>query len=367
MGPDIGAPVVYGDAVFVGDDQVVAVYPVRNMKAAPSLKARDAALADPFAIRLAGMATATGRLTQAGDVSMSTRGRFEIALARQDGIALLVDDPGRLVLLNSELQVTGQKRLPKLPADPFTWWRAVRPAGGSKMFVWLYHLSDPQNQPRKTGPWLLLDVPSLRVAERWDADWNLWPVGFTKDQLLVTSDERRGPNRETASYLESLGSPRQVTLLGLLAGNSTFAADGSLVYRMDVQKGYVTQHSLNAVINGKVTTLRDDVDCGNCVWAWAAAASTPRVAALMEPGQSSWSFDPDTWTTVKGVFIVDLGPPISMQELPIADGGQIKNATNVALSPDGRHLAILAGGELSMFTLPPIGSGAPLVPPKSKK
>ena len=335
---------------FLNDERLVATFVV-PAKVAPGLTARDRPdAASPFRLCAVVLDASTGRVLATPEWPSNSRAAGIVA-ANDRG--LVIEIGVGLTLLSPDLTAVEQTTLPSPSAtgghaDGMEWGPTAASWSGKRVLLsagpaWAAH------------PWLWLDTEKLRVLKSWE-DSATGSVTVSDDRLVIEPFSRHFGDPPRNLEVAVPGGDWKPLPSTMDASASGFAGPNLLYFHRYIQ-GTVpprTENFLMRIDTGEVSRLeppRKDWDLGQ------AAVSRIGNRFVILVGQIKGfhpALDIGGHSVLEGLLIYDVPFRVPSYTLRIRDS-KVRNAS-AALSPDGRHLAVLGHPDpiLEVFELPPL-------------
>jgi len=262
---------------------------------------------------------------------------------------LITERGEELTLLSPDLVPIKRLTLPPLPANQLTGYWSPHPSWSGRRV--LFFAGPAWTRIR----WLWLDAENLQVLESWE-DVITGPVAVSDRRLAMSTggrhfgdppptlvlsepggDWRRVPSTTHVSSLQFVGS--DLLYLQFYPGIGHSGRSGVFLMRTD---------------GGEVSHLEPP----HKGWGFDRAATSLNGKRFVIPAVESKgghpALDISGHLVLRGLLVFD--QPFSGPSLTIGvQDSQVRNPDTVALSPDGRHLAVLAYPDpvLEVYELPP--------------
>lgn len=276
----------------------------------------------------------------------------EVAAVNNAGFVELSAD--RLALIAPDLAVAKVARIPapqpyKRALDLEPVYIPAASHDGGRLLLWTSF--------RAPGPWLWLDAEKLRLLAEVESIPSRIDVFVSDERLWVwTSRTGRTITRQPLGpwqIFDPLASQgRAITCVASLGRDFVLCGpNGAVGPNLPIEAGATIVSA-----NGKMYWPVMNQPGGGWPMEAATARDNRRFVVLTgtRTGGVGW-LDIDGHTELRGLLIYDapFGPQAHSR---LVRGSKAKNIYSQALSPDGRHLALLGdNGVLEIYNLPPVG------------
>lgn len=273
-----------------------------------------------------------------------------IVAANDQGFVIQRGDA--LELLSAQSKPLKRISLSPLPTDEYahdSFWKPVSSWSGKHLLMigW----------SKASSTWLWVDAESLEVLKSWQ-DVGAGPVVASDDRLIMSSSSRHFNDSPLSLEIAVPGGNWTPIPFTVWAMYPTFLGPNLLYFHRYRMMGVREQQGafLLRTDTGQISRIDDPPQKG-----WrpsSAAASRVGKRFVIEIGETKGSYaalDIGGHEMLRGLIIYD-----SPFELPaytlVVQHSKIRNPDTVALSPDGRHLAVLSYPEsiLEVFELPAV-------------
>ena len=329
------------------DSGRLAVTVVTRAQGNPELARRDEpSAASAFQLNALIIEAYSGRVLESPHWPSNSRFAGIIAV---NGKGLLIERGQELTLLSPDLKPVKQLTLPPLPAGEFTsyWSFHASPSGRRVLFF--------------AGPiwtrvrWLWVDAEELQVLSTWEDVLN-GSVAVSDDQLILQPFMQHAGDPPTTLMVRVPGGEWHPLPSTLQASNPRFVAPDLLCFSRHFEISSVLPSGvfLMRTATGEASRLEPP----HKGWGFGRAATSASggrfVILLNETSGSHPALDIGGHLVLKGFEVFD--PPFSVPTFTLeVKDSRIKNPDIPALSPDGRHIAVLAYPDpvLEVYDLPP--------------
>jgi len=284
-----------------------------------------------------------------GTPQWPSNSRYALVIAVNDK-GMVLEAGTDLTLFSLDLRPVKRITLSPVPADqyghdnnwvPHSSWSGKRVLllGGR---VWM------------KGPWLWLEAENLEVLRSWEDVLKL-PIAVSDDQLVMGTGARRFGDPPSTLVLSAPGGDWRPIPSTANPSTPQFVGPELLFFhRFDT---ICTPEGVGAYLTHTDNWEASRLEPPRKSWGFGRAATSrtgKRFTILL--GQTKGShpaLDISGHSVLRAIRIFDT--PFSASSTLEVRGSRIKNPDTVALSPDGRHLAVLAYPDpvMELFELPP--------------
>lgn len=331
------------------DNERLAVTVVTQTRSKPGLPRRgepsnqsafrlDAVLIDPLSGKVVGMPVWPSNSRYAGIVAINDRG---FVIQRGD----------QLDLLSTSLAPVSRLELPELPADEYAhdrYWTPRSSWSGRRLLLLGW-------RAWKTGPWLWVDAMNLEILKSWEGV-GTGPVAASDSCLVMSTGARHFGDAPSMLEIEMPGGRWNPIPATLNPANPQFVGRDVLYFHRyrsiapPAQSAVFLMH-LDVGAMDRLDPARNGWELGQAA---ASRAGNRFVILVGQTKGSHRAFDVSGHGVLRALLVFDTPFVRPSFTLDVQDS-HIKNPDLVALSPDGRHLAVFGypNPVLEVFQLPP--------------
>jgi hypothetical protein len=330
------------------DHERLAVTVVTRERGSPQLPTRgEMSAASPYRLTAILIETASGNII--GTPDWPSNSRFARVVATNDK-GTVIERGDELTLLAPDLSPLKRMALPPLPADQY----------GHELF-WEVHASSSGKRAVLVGGlpwtkrhWLWVDTENLEVLESWEDDAT-GPLDASDDQLVLEPSSQRLGDAPLPLEAKSPGGGWRPIATTVDALNPRFVGPDLLYF------GRYARH--DPTVNSGVFLMQADnaetsqLRSPHARWGFGHATTTRTgrrfVILLGETKGFHPALDIGGHGVLRGFMVFD--PPFKAPSYTLEVHGSRVWNPSAALSPDGRHIAVLGYPKplVEMFELPP--------------
>lgn len=331
------------------DNERLAATVVTQAPGVPALPTRGyPSIASRFRLHVVLLDAATGKILSTPTWPSNTRYAWIIAATRA---GFVVETGNVFSLVSPGLKTLKQLKLPDPGADRYgheLWWVAD-PSWSEKYAVLL------RPPFGSIGLWLWIDTENLKTLKSWHDNLS-GPVTASDNQLVKMVFQQHAGSSPSHLEISAVGGSWKPLPTTINASSWQFVNQGLLYVQSD--------GTGDAKVQGGVFLMNTDTEELSRLepprkgWGLGQAAvsrSGKRFVILVEQTKGAHpALDIGGHGVLRELFVFD--PPFKAPSFTLeVHGSKIRNPDNVALSPDGRHLAVFANPDpvFEVYELPP--------------
>lgn len=326
----------YTSLWYIDNATIVVTFVIREGQENPKLSRRDASDTDsPFRLRAVLLDATTGGIK--ATPTWPTESRLASIVVAHDG--KFVTERGRELTLYS--RDTRELKSMKLPPTKETGWVArPSPSGKNILFV-------AENlRTRSAVPWIWLETDRLQVLRSWEETQSGW-VGISDNWIAMTAC---GWVYDCEPYIEVRGLATDWKKISPASRHQKphpqFVDDNLL---------FLLGHPTRLVRPDGDAVFVEDMPFEGCWWGGAIPSASGRRVVVPSCKLTSRveALDIGGSDVLEKILLYD-APFKGLSHEIAVQGPKIKERTQIAVSPDGSHLAILNDEFLEIIQLPPL-------------